>query len=100
MFPGKYNPQTINYESVSPKVFNDFMQHKCIKLEDRKTIIDYWVCVIAFIFDLNFDISLKYIKDNNYIDILINRIDYKNADTKQKMEFIKKCAKEYIEDKA
>ena len=59
------------------------MQHKCIKLEDRRTIIDYWVCVIAFIFDLNFDISLKYIKDNNYIDILINRIDYKNADTKQ-----------------
>ena len=100
IFPGKYNPQTINYEPISPKVFNDFMQHKCIKLEDRKTIIDYWVCVIAFIFDLNFDISLKYIKDNNYIDILINRIDYKNADTKQKMEFIKKCAKEYIEGKA
>lgn len=66
-------------------------------LEDRKTIIDYWICVIAFIFDLNFDISLKYVKENDYIDILIDRIEYKNDITKQKMEDIRKCAKEYLE---
>ena len=55
--------------------------------------------MIAFIFDLNFDISLKYIKEKNYIDILIDRIEYKNYDTKQKMEDIRKCTKEYIENK-
>lgn len=91
--------ETINYETISKKVYEDFMKHKCIKLEDRKTIIDYWVCVIAFIFDLNFDISLKYVQENNYIDILVDRIEYKNDDTKQKMEDIRKCAKEYIKNK-
>ena len=96
MFPKIYNEKTINYETISEKVYEDFMQHKCIKLEDRKTIIDYWVCVIAFIFDLNFNISLQYVKENNYIDILVNRIEYKNDTTKQKMEDIRKCAKEYI----
>ena len=96
MFPKIYNKETINYEVVSQKVYEEFMKHKCIKLEDRKTIIDYWVCVIAFIFDLNFDISLKYVQENNYIDILVDRIEYKNDDTKQKMEDIRKCAKEYI----
>ena len=75
------------------------MEHKSIKLKDRKTIIDYWICVIAFIFDLNFNISLQYVKENNYIDILIDRIEYKNKDTKQKMEEIRKCAKEYINRK-
>ena len=99
MFPKIYNEKTINYETISEKVYEDFMQHKCIKLEDRKTIIDYWVCVIAFIFDLNFNISLQYVKENNYIDILVNRIEYKNDTTKQKMEDIRKCAKEYIEDR-
>ena len=99
MFPKIYNEKTINYEIISEKVYEDFMQHKCIKLEDRKTIIDYWVCVIAFIFDLNFDISLQYVKENNYIDILVNRIEYKNYTTKQKMEDIRKCAKEYIDDR-
>lgn len=99
MFPKIYNKETINYEVVSQKVYEDFMKHKCIELEDRKTIIDYWVCVIAFIFDLNFDISLKYVQENNYIDILVDRIEYKNDDTKQKMEDIRKCAKEYIKNK-
>ena len=55
--------ETINYETISKKVYEDFMNHKCIKLEDRKTIIDY-----------------------------------KNDDTKQKMEDIIKCAKEYIKN--
>ena len=99
MFPKIYHKESINYEEISQKVYEDFMKQKCIKLEDRKTIIDYWVCVIAFIFDLNFDISLKYVQENNYIDILVDRIKYKNDDTKQKMEDIRKCAKEYIKNK-
>ena len=86
-------------ENISIKVYEDFMQQKCIKLEDRKTIIDYWVCVIAFIFDLNFNISLQYVKENNYIDILVDRLEYKNESTKQKMEDIRKCAKEYINNR-
>ena len=86
-----------NRAQLKAWIKNDFMSHKCIKLEDRQTQIDFWVCVIAFIFDLNFDISLKYVKENDYIDILIDRIEYKNNDTKQKMEDIRKCAKEYLE---
>lgn len=97
IFPSLYNPKTINYESISSKVYNDFMKHKCIKLEDRKTQIDFWICVIAFIYDINFDISLKYIRDKNYIDILVDRIEYKNSDTKEKMEAIRKCAKIYLD---
>lgn len=99
IFPSAYNPETINYEEICPKVYKDFMNHKSIKLGDCKTFIDHWICAIAFIFDLNFDISLKYIKNKNYIDILINRIEYKNEDTKHKMEQIRKCAKKYLEEK-
>ena len=99
IFPKIYNEKTINYENISTNVYEDFMRHKCIKLDDRKTIVDYWVCVIAFIFDLNFDISLQYVKEKNYINTLIDRIQYKNSDTKQKMEDIRKCAKEYIDNR-
>ena len=99
IFPNKYNPKTINYEEISPKVYNDFIEHKCIKSEDRNTQIDFWISFIAFIYDLNFDISFKYVKDNGYIDILIDRIEYKNEDTKEKMENIRKCVKEYLNDK-
>ena len=77
----------------------DFMNHKCILLSDRKTKIAFWICVIAFIFDLIFDVSLEYIKEKGYIDILVDRIEYKNEDTKRKMEEIRKTAKKYLETK-
>lgn len=99
IFPSLYDSETINYEIISPKVYEDFMNHKCILLSDRKTQIDFWICVIAFIFDLNFDVSLEYIKEKRYIDILVDRIEYKNEDTKQKMEEIRKTAKKYLETK-
>jgi len=95
-FPNIYNKETINMEAITLKVYSDFMNEKCIELKDRKTIIDYWVCSLAFIFDLNFDISLKYVKDKNYIDILIDRISYENIETKERMENIRNCAKNYI----
>ena len=96
IFPKIYNEETANYEKISQNVYETFLKHQCIKLEDRKTLIDYWVCVIAFIFDLNFDISLQYVKDKNYINKLIDRIEYKDKETKEKMEQIRKCGNEYL----
>ena len=84
--------------SISDTVYNDFLAHKCIKLDDRKTLLDYWICVLAFIFDLYFKSSLKYIYDKNYIDVLIDKINYSNEETKARMDVIRKCAKEYLEN--
>ena len=85
--------------TISDKVYNDFLAHKCIKLDDRKTLLDYWICVLAFIFDLYFKSSLKYIYDKNYIDVLINKINYRNEETMERIETIRRYAKEYLENK-
>lgn len=84
--------------TISDKVYNDFLAHKCIKLDDRKTLLDYWICVLTFIFDLYFKSSLKYIYDKNYIDVLINKINYRNEETKERIETIRRYAKEYLEN--
>lgn len=84
--------------TISDKVYNDFLAHKCIKLDDRKTLLDYWICVLAFIFDLYFKSSLKYIYDKNYIDVLIDKINYRNEETKERIETIRRYAKEYLEN--
>ena len=75
------------------------MDSKIIVREDRKTYMDFWVSYIAFIFDLNYKAGLEYIQQMNYIDKIINRLDYKNIDTKQKMEKIRKHAIQYIESR-
>ena len=54
------------------------------------------ICVLAFIFDFNFDISLKYIKENNYINKLINRFENQDKETMQRIEEIRKIANEYV----
>ena len=72
------------------------MNGKCINVNDRKTQLDYWFCVIAFIFDLNFDISKKYILDKNYINILIDRIEYRNKETKKQIANIREYANNYL----
>lgn len=97
-FPGIYNEETINYESISEKVLSDFMNAELIKLDDRKTQIDYWICILAFVFDLNFKESLEFVKDKNYMNILIDRIEYKNEDTKFKMEKIREFVNKYLEE--
>lgn len=99
IFPMKYNPDTIIYEGISTKVYEDFMNKKSILRDDIVNQVDMWVSYIAFIFDLNFEVSLKYVEEKGYIDKLVDRIEYKNEDTKQKMEQIRKCAKEYLKNK-
>ncbi len=84
---------------ISDNIFNNFMKSKIIVREDRKTYMDFWVSYIAFIFDFNFNAGLEYIQKMNYIDKIINRLDYKNIDTKQKMEKIRKHAIQYIESR-
>lgn len=98
IFPMKYNPDTIIYEGISTKVYEDFMNKKSILRDDIVNQVDMWISYIAFIFDLNFDVSLKYVQEKGYIDKLVDRIEYKNEDTKQKMEQIRKCAKEYLKN--
>lgn len=89
----------IENDSITRQVYQTFMNHSTILSTDRKTDLDCFVSHIAFIFDLNFNISLQYIKENNYINRLIDRIDYKNKEVKIQMENIRNHALRYLEER-
>ena len=91
--------QALENDIISNNIYNDFMNNKVIISDERKTDMDCWVSYLAFIFDYNFNSGLKYIKENDFINIMIDRINYKNLQTKNKMEVIRKHAIEYIENK-
>ena len=86
----------VGKQEISEKIYKTFESHNLIKSSDRVTYMDHWVSFIAFIFDMNFDASLEYIKDKNYVDVLVDRINYTNEDTKIKMENIRKISNDYI----
>ena len=84
---------------VSDKIYNEFMKKKTIVSKERETTLDMWVSYLAFVFDINFIPSLKYIKEKNYINILVDRLEYKKKETQKQMENIRLFANKYIEDR-
>ena len=74
------------------------MSQKTILSKDRRTGVDMWISYIAFIFDINYRSGFKYIKEQNYINRLVDRFHYKNPDTKNKMEEIRNFALSYIDE--
>lgn len=90
--------EEIENSLITDKIYHDFMSKKTIFSKDRKTGIDIWISYIAFIFDINYKSGLKYIREHDYINQLVNRFHYKNPDTKNKMEEIRNFALSYINE--
>ncbi len=79
---------------ISDKIYNDFKKEKTIISSDRKTGLDIWLSYIAIVFGLYFDCSIKLIKDNNYINQLFNRFEYK--EDSKKVKELNKIVNEYL----
>ena len=83
IFPTRVNKKEDMEESLlSNKVYKTVLNKKCVDIHDRVTPLDFWCCILAFTFDLNFDVTYKIVKENDYMNILIDRFDYKDEETK------------------
>lgn len=100
IFPKRVNKKEDMEESkMSDKVYNTILDKKCVDIHDRVTPLDFWVCILAFTFDLNFDVSYKIVKENDYINVLVDRFEYKDMETKNRMEKTRKIINEFIDEK-
>lgn len=88
--------EKLENDIITNKIYNDFMNSKVILNHERITDMDNWISGIAFIFDYNFSSGLKYLKDKNYINLMIDRLNYNVKETKEKMEKVKLYANDYI----
>lgn len=89
----------ISKEILSPSFFEDFKKEKLLLYSDCKTDMDFMVAIIAFIYEFNFNESLKIIKDNDYIRKIVKRINAQDLYTKEKMDEIAEMAMNYIDRK-
>lgn len=89
----------LDNSTITDKIYNDFMDGKVIVSNERITDMDFWISYIAYIFDYNFVSGLKYIKEHDYINKILDRVDYKVEDTKIKMDNIRKFALEYVDNR-
>ncbi len=100
IFPTRVNKKEDMEESLlSNKVYDAVLSKKCVDIHDRVTPLDFWVCILAFTFDLNFDVTYRIVKENDYINVLIDRFDYKDKETKERMENIREIINKFVEEK-
>ena len=85
--------------TLTDAIYETIKNNKCVDIHDRKRILDYWVCVIAFVFDLKFKKTFEIVKANDYINILIDCFNYNDVEAKNKMEDIRNIINNYINDK-
>lgn len=84
---------------ISEHIYNTFMKSETVLSPTRKTDLDRWVSFLALIFDLNYQYSCTYVYQQDYINRLINRLNYQNNETKKQMDNIKEHANQYLKDK-
>lgn len=93
----KSSEEIVEREKISEDVWNEFLSGKTIISSHRKTHMDKWLSYLAWVYDYNFIPSLKYMKDKDCINKVIDRLNYKDSDTKDKIEYARKSLTEYIE---
>jgi len=86
-------------DKITNEVFNDFINHKNIDITTLKTELDKFIYYITWIFNINFDCSLKYIQEKNYINLMFDRFKFEDKETKNKIEQLRKVANNYLENK-
>lgn len=85
--------------TLSDKIYKAVLSKKCVDIHDRVTPLDFWVCILAFTFDLNFNVTYEMVKENDYINILVDRFNYQDVKTREKMENIRVIINNFIKEK-
>lgn len=88
-----------NLEEVTnftDNVLNLFYQNKRLDKKDLKTIMDKFLSTIAFVYDMNFDITFEILQKNNYINQLIDEGIKIGPNQKEKFEKVREHINKYI----
>lgn len=95
----KSTEEEVEKEKITDVVWNEFLQERTVVSSHRVTSMDKWISHIAWVYDYNFAVGLKYLKENDCVDKIIDRLDYKDKETKERMEYARKRVNEYIDRK-
>lgn len=84
---------------ISDTVFDEVQKKVSILSTMRKTPMDIWVSYLAVTFDIYFKETLEIIKEEDYIDRLVDRVPYTNARTAERMNELRDMILVYIEER-
>ena len=91
-----YGSKNISIERISPEYFEKFKEEKSLLYSDAKNDMDIMIAIIAHLYTISFNESLKIIYKENYIRKFIEKLNAQDEYTKLKLDEIIKITDNYI----
>lgn len=85
--------------TITDEVMERILNKKPVKIKQDDDELVKLLCIIAFVFDINFKPSLSIIKNKKYINNILNSFEFKDANTKKQIEVIKENVNNYIDER-
>lgn len=92
--------EVVAAEVVTSAVLDAVRGRRSVVSSERVTHLDCWVSYLAFVFDLNFAASFRWILKRNYMNRNIDRMDYRRPETRAVMEEIRGICNAYVRERA
>lgn len=95
-----WEKEDLSNDKITDEIYREFIEEKYIDYKKRETSADFLVSHFAYVYDFNFNQSLKIIKENNYIDKLYKRHIFNDEETMKRYNNIYETAKKYLENRS
>lgn len=94
-----YGCLSLKQETFSDEIIREFKEDHMIDYKKRKTYGDRWISHIAYVFDFYYKNSYILIKENDYINKLLLKAEFENAETLKTANELVDIANKYIDEK-
>ena len=91
-----YGTESLENETFSDEIVREIREEHHIDYGKRVTFGDKWICHMAYFWDFNFKISYRIIKENNYIEKMLEMPKFKDKETAKIAKEIADAANNYI----
>lgn len=98
-FYNENDVEKIENGMIEDYIMNQIIEQKQVKkgISDQK--INNVLITLAFVFDINFEYSFKVLKEKDYINKIVDKFNFKNEETKAKMEEVREEINKYLENR-
>lgn len=89
IFPGRITTkESVENSKISERVYNALMNRQCVNVKDRQTPLDYFVTIVGFYFDLNFEVTKRIVHEEHLLERMTGRFEYKNETSHAQIQTI------------
>lgn len=95
------NVEKIENATITEDDIKPFLEKRTVNRDKDLKQVEYnmthLLTELGFVFDMNFKITFTILNEANYMNQIINRFDFKNQQTKELIEKVRKIVNDYIE---